>query len=50
MNCQLSKQCNIVVKIGNERYVLRVGKKKKKKRLSIVQILKNWNLENHLVS
>ena len=22
----------------------------KKKRLSIVQILKNWNLENHLVS
>ena len=48
MNCQLSKQCNIFVKIGNERYVLRVGKKKK--RLSIVQILKNWNVENHLVS
>ena len=27
-----------------------LGQGKKKKRLSIVQILKNWNLENHLVS
>ena len=52
MNCQLSKQCNILEM--EDMYLIRV--EEKKKGLSIVQILKinqilkNWNLENRLVS
>ena len=51
MNCQLSKQCNILEM--EDMYLIRV---EEKKGLSIVQILKinqilkNWNLENRLVS